>query len=280
MKRVKGDRSDMQEQAKKKKKALVYKPYEKGIWHSKTAAKKGLKLLAYFALFAFVYLVPGSVLQFNNTFLRVLANLVMLFICAGIVYVDGARLGESEVAYGEIVYNRKQAGNEPSKKELESCYHPWKGLFIMAVAAIPVMLLCLPYALSASRQAYSLQPLPTWASQTMNNYEDVAAPLAYYQQEPVLGAIDILGIVVRLLSFPFVNMANPMGADAMLLVDRLSPILAWLPAVAFPVGYWTGPRARAMIHGNIKTNRRRYNSRQRKAAKARKARVEKKNELN
>ena len=265
---------------KAKKKTLVYKPYQKGIWHSRSAVKKGLKLLAYFALFAFIYLVPGSVLQFGSPVLRVGANLIMLLVCAGIVYMDGVRLGESEVAYGEIVYNRGQAGHEITRVELERCFHPLKGLFIMLVAAVPVALLALPHALTAAKQTYSLQTLPGWVTQTMKSYEDVAAPLQYYQRDVAVTARDILGVAVRLLVFPFVNIANPSGPDATLLVDRLSPLLAWLPAAAFPIGYLTGPRTRAQIHGNIKTNRRRYNSRQRKEAKARRARTEKKNELN
>lgn len=270
----------MQDQAKKKKKkALVYKPYQKGIWHSGAAVKKGLKLLAYFALFAFIYLVPGSALQFDSVFLRVVFNLVMMLICAGIVYVDGARLGENEVAYGEIVYNRREAGGEVSRKELAGCYHPFKGVFIMLVAAVPLALLALPHAVMAQKQVYALQALPSWLTRSMGNNEEIMAPLRYYQTEVSVGALDILHIVIRLLTFPFVNIASPRGADAVLLVDRLSPLLCWLPAVAFPIGYWTGPRSRAQIHGNIKTNRKRYNSRQRKAAKTRAERTEKKNEL-
>lgn len=269
----------MQNQAKKNKnKTLVYKPYQKGIWHSGLAVKKGLKLLAYFALFAFIYLVPGSALQFDSVILRVLFNLVMVLICAAIIYVDGARLGENEVAYGEIVYNRREAGGEVSRKDLESCYHPFKGVFIMLLAAIPLALLALPHAILAEKQVYVLQALPSWLTRSMGNNEEIMAPLQYYQTDISVGALDILHIVIRLLTFPFVNVASTSSADAVLMVDRLSPILCWLPAAAFPMGYWTGPRSRAQIHGNIKTNRKRYNSRQRKAAKARN-RTEKKNEL-
>ena len=269
----------MQDKAKKKKKSLVYKPYQKGVWISGAAVKKGLKLLGYFALFAFIYLVPGSVLQFENTALRIAANLVMLFICAAIIYVNGARMGENEVAHGEIVLNRKEAGGEITRQDLEKCYHPWKPLFIVLVAALPLALLALPHAIGAEREVYTLQGLPTWARQTMNYHEEVALPLQYYPTEGHMTFRDVLSIVVRLLTFPFVNMASSGGADAKLTVDRLSPLLIWLPAAAFPIGYWTGPRSRAMIHGDIKSNRKRYNSRRKKAARARAARTEKKNEL-
>lgn len=269
----------MQDKAKKKKKTLVYKPYQKGVWHSWTAVRKGLKLLAYFALFAFIYLVPGTVLQFDSTVLRVAANLVIFLICAGIIYVDGTRMGESEVAYGEIVLNRKEAGGEVTRKDLEKCYHPWKPLFILLVAALPLILLALPHALTAEKQVYTLQGLPSWVRQTMSSHEEIAAPLQYYPTEGTVTAKDILGLVVRLLIFPFVNMADTANLDARLIVDRLSPLLIWLPALAFPLGYWTGPNTRARIHGDIKSNRKRYNSRQKKAARARAARTEKKNEL-
>lgn len=79
--------------------------------------------------------------------------------------------------------------------------------------------------------------------------------------------------------FPFANIATTDNADALLLVDRLSPLLICLPALGFPLGYLTGPRSRALVHGDIATSTKRYDRRRNKAIKARKARTEKKNEL-
>ena len=75
------------------------------------------------------------------------------------------------------------------------------------------------------------------------------------------------------------RLTSIMDAGALLLVDRLSPLLICLPALGFPLGYLTGPRSRALVHGDIATSTRRYDRRRSKAIKARKARTEKKNEL-
>ena len=270
----------MQDQAKKKKKkrALVYKPYQKGNWHSGHAAKRALRLLGFYAAFAFLYLIAGTPLQFENHALRILADVVLIFASCAIIYVDGAKMGEDEVALGEIVLTRKQAGKEVTKQELNRCFHPLKGLFIMAVAMLPFWALTIFHAVTAQKQVYTLQFLPSWVSgyQAQN---EIWAPLAYYPQTAYLTVKDILLLIVRTLTLPFVGIGNLGGADSILLVDRLSPLLVCVPAAAFPLGYLTGPRSRAMVHGDIKTSANRYQKRARKAAKQRRERAAKKNEL-
>ena len=86
-------------------------------------------------------------------------------------------------------------------------------------------------------------------------------------------------MIARILIFPFANIATSDQPDLMLLMDRLSPLLACLPALGFPLGYLTGPQSRAMVHGDIAASNRRQQRRVRKAQKARKERIEKKNEL-
>lgn len=272
----------MQEQAKKnnkKKRALVYKPYQKGNWCSGLAVKRGLKLILYYIVFAFLYLVAGTALQFDNIILRIVCNALLMLACCAIIFMNAARVGEEEVAYGEIILARKGTDKEVSKKDLDRCFHPFKGVFVMLVAAVPLMLLLLPHALTAQLQTYSLQSLPGWVSGGFRGQSEITAPLSYYQRDTSMTFLDFLRIVSRLLNFPFVNMASPGGAQALLTVDRLSPLLVWLPAAAYPLGYLSGPRSRALVHGDIKTSTTRYQKRAKKAAKARKARTEKKNEL-
>lgn len=89
----------------------------------------------------------------------------------------------------------------------------------------------------------------------------------------------MLRVVVRMILFPFANIVTADNADGMLLLDRLSPLLICLPALGFPLGYLTGPRSRALVHGDIATSTKRYDRRRKKAMKERRARAEKKNEL-
>ena len=269
-----------QTQAKKtkNKRALVYKPYLKGNVYDLPAMKRGLRLLAYFLMFAFLYLVVGSALQFDNRFFRVLMNILMVLICGAIVYMDGAKLGEAEVAFGEIAYTRQQTGKDIGGKDRERCYHPLKGVMIALWAAVPIIALTLPHALTAVKQVYSLQTLPKWVS-GFSSQSQVTAPLQYYDRQISLTALDILRMLTRVLTFPFVNIASLENTDALLLVDRLSPLLACVPLIGFPLGYMSGPRSRAMVHGDISANKQRANRRRKKEIKARQARNAKKNEL-
>ena len=75
------------------------------------------------------------------------------------------------------------------------------------------------------------------------------------------------------------RMATTDRPDLLLVFDRLSPLLAALPLIGFPVGYLTGPRSRAMVHGDISSNNKRVQRKKRKAIKARQARTQKKNEI-
>ncbi len=269
----------MQDQAKKKnKRPLVFKPYAKGNIFDSAALKRSLRVMAYFFMFAFLYLIVGSALQFDSMFLRVLMNVMMVLVCAAVVYMDGARLGENEVAFGEIAYTRQQTGKEVEEKDRMRCYQPLKGVMIALVAAVPVLLLTLPHAVTAVKQTYALQRLPRWVS-GYSNQAEVMAPLQFYTQEVSVTALDILRMITRILIFPFANIATVDNADALLVMDRLSPLLACLPLIGFPLGYLTGPQARAMVHGDISNSNRRAQRRKKKAVKARQARAAKKNEL-
>ena len=271
----------MQDQAKKaknNKRPLVFKPYAKGNAYDSAALKRSLRVMAYFFMFAFLYFVVGSALQFGNVFLRVLMNLMMVAVCAAVVYMDGARLGENEVAFGEIAYARQQKGMDVDEKDKARCYHPLKGVLIPLVAAIPVLLITLPHAVTAVKQVYTLQTLPKWVA-GYGNQAEVMAPLQYYSREVHVTVLNILWIVTRVLIFPFVNIATVDNADALLVMDRLSPLLACLPLIGFPLGYMTGPRSRAMVHGDISSSNRRAQRKKKKAVKARQARAAKKNEL-
>lgn len=265
----------MQNKKGKKKRALVYKPYKKGTCCTGAAVKKGIRIWMYYLLFAFLYLILGATLQFDNVALRVICNGILVLVCAMLLYMDGARLGESEAALGEIVYIQEQRGKSGSKQDIDRCYHPLKGLFILLVGVAPLLLLTIPYAFMAQKQVYILQGLPSWVT-SFAGHEEISLPLAYYQQDLSLQVMDILRLVVRLLIFPFANIATSDNANAMLLVDRLSPVLICLPALGFPLGYMTGPLARAMVHGDISSSNKR---RQRRERKARKAREAKKNEI-
>ena len=270
----------MQNQAKKKKKKreLVFKPYLKGFWHGRDAVKKGLKILLYYLLFLFLFLVVGLVLNSQTPWLAWIANLAMISACGMLLYTEGARQGEAQVALGEIAYARQETGKDVSPEEKDKCFHPLKGWFSMLVGVLLPLLVCGAYALMARKQVYQLQALPEWVT-SFEKGGEVLLPLSYYQNLTGLEIADYLRVVVRLLILPFSHLGQLYGADGLLTVDRLSPLLVCLPALGYPLGYLTGPRSRALVHGDIRSNEKRNQRRRNRAIKASRRRTEKKNEL-
>ena len=263
---------------KKKKPELVFKPYLKGDWHGPSAWKKALKILAYYLIFVVLYLLVGGMLNSNTKAFAWIVNSAMVLLCGSMLYMDGARQGESETSLGEIAWSRREAGKEVPAREKEKCFHPFKSWFSVLIGMLPLVILAGIAALSAKLQTYQLQALPDWVT-SLDRDGEAFLPLSYYMKQVPVSASDVIRIIVRLLTFPFVQIARNYGNAAILTVDRLSPLLVCLPALGYPLGYRTGPRMRAMVHGNIRTNTKRAQRRRNKAIKASRQRTEKKNEL-
>lgn len=263
---------------KKKQRTLVFKPYLKGCWHDVSALRKSLRILAYYIIFVLIFVVAGAVLSGENILLAWLFNGLIILGCGGLLYMEGCRDGDNQVALGEIAYTRQENGNPVEKKERDRCFHPAKGLFTAVCGALPVVILGVVHALLAKKQGYALQPLPEWVM-ALGKDSEALAPMQYYVQSTGFHLVDGIRLVGRLLIFPFAQVARLYGPDAMLLADRLSPLLVCIPALGYPLGYRTGPRSRAMVHGDIQAGNRSYRRKQQKAIRERKARTEKKNEL-
>ena len=261
-----------------KKQELVYKPYLRGSSHSADAIKKGGRIFLYYMIFVFLFIVMSTMLNFDSKLLTWTLNLVVIGLCGALLFMDGAKEGENQVALGEIAYAKKEAGKEVKPEERKRCYHPLKCVVSALIGLLPLLIITGIYACTAKLQTYQLQALPEWVSSFEADGE-VMLPLQYYLNWSGLGAEDILRIVETLLIFPFKQIARGYGNGAVLLADRLSPLLVCLPAVGYLLGYWSGPRSRALLHGDISRNNKRVMRRKEKAVRASRRRTEKKNEL-
>lgn len=268
----------MQKNAKKNKKSLqpVYKPYQRGRACSMLAVKRGWRILGYTLVLTFIFLIVGTALAFDNNILRIVLNAMVALMGMGLFYNDGARMGEGDTAFAEIVHNRKSEGKNVPDSELDRCFHPLKG-FVTALCGIaPVLVLALVYALMAEKQIYSLGVLPSWVT-AYEDQPEIGQALAYYSQTEGMKLADMLRIVVRLILFPYVNMVGSGNAEGMLLLDRLSPALCLLTPISFGLGYLRGPQLRSLVHGNIRQNKRKHNARERKAREQRAQQMQPKN---
>jgi len=253
----------------------VYKPYLRGNVFSRVAAKRAVKVLGFMVMFIFVYLMLGGALTFDNTFLRVAANLGLLLAGMMLLYNEGANQGETDVGFGEIAQKRLDEGKNVPKSEHDLCYHPLKGVCTAAVGALPFFVVCLVFSFVAQKQHFSLGILPSWVG-SYESQGEVAEALAFYHETSGLSLESALRVVVRLLIFPYVTMMDINSYEAMYWVDKLSPVLCLTLPACYAVGYLRGPFLRALVHGNIRMSRRKHNRREQKARKERRLQMEKK----
>lgn len=261
----KGDLQKVTNTAKKSKPARlqIKKPYLRGHAVSALAAKRGGRILVYLVLSAVMYFFLGQLMVIDVPWLRIVVNLVVVIAFSGLMYSGGARVGEGDVSFAEIAHSRREAGKQPTKEELDRCFHPMKGFFTVLAGALPVVLLCLVYAFLAVKDVYSLGPLPSWLG-AYESRTDIGLALAHYHDHAGVGAVDFLRLLVRLLVFPFVNMVGARNADALLVVERLSPLLVMIAPMFYGVGYLRGEAYRSLVHGGIASNAKRAARKQRK----------------
>ena len=259
----------MQNKAKKKNGLQpVYAPFLKGIAVSVAAAKRGLRVLGILLLFAFMGVLAGGVFSFNSPALRVGLNVVLLGLGCMLMFNEGSRQGENDVAFAEIALGRQNEGKGVSAKDRALCFHPGKGFFTALAGAAPLLLIALVYALMAQKQTYQLGALPSWVA-AFEDQADIGQALAYYHETAAVTLRDILRVIVRLLLFPFMNAFGNGSYDRLYLLDRLSPLLCLAVPAFYGIGYLRGPYLRALVHGNIRMNTKRHNRKERKAREQR-----------
>ncbi len=258
----------------KKQKKLIYQPYLKGNSFSGLVVKRSLRIVMYQLIFTVFNLLVGTAVNFDSMFLRLVFNLLLVAVCGMMIYVDGTNAGTADVALGEICYQRKESGKNIDKTDMDGCYHPLKGWLTALVGAAPLFLVTLVYAVLAQKQVYTLQSLPSWV-QSFSGNSEISNALQYYTS-PSMGFVEIMRVIARFLTMPYYSIIGGDNANLTLLFDRLSPLLVSLPALAYPIGYFQGPRLRAQLHGAIASSNRKAVNKKKKEIKARQ---EKKNQI-
>lgn len=248
---------------KKKGKAIVHKPYLKGRCVSLLSAKRGFRVFAFLLVSALLFFFLGQLLVLDIVWLRIIINLAVITALWAMLYNDGARMGEKDVAFAEIQLTKKESGRAVRSEELDRCYHPAKGFFTAFIGASPLVIVCLVYAMMAVQVHYTLGPLPSWLA-AYEGRADIGLALSYYHQTPGFQVVDFLRLFVRLLIFPYINLFGMQSSFALLWVERLSPLLLLIAPFFYGLGYAQGERYRSQVHGDIAYNQRKMVRRQKK----------------
>jgi len=259
----------MQNKAKNKKPVeIVRKPIVQGSWHGKDAWKMVGPRVLTMLLVTFFYLVAGLMLTLDSLWGRVATCAVVVLAVTYYLYAAGLTQGQSDAAFGEILYTRRENGHTIPEDERARSFHPLKGWFTALLGAAPFVLLALVFACLTQPITYRLGALPAWTESLMAQTEFGSA-LNYYYTQPGMTALDILRIIVRAMIMPFINVAVYLGNDAALLAERLSPLLVLVAPMGYGLGYSQGLNYRAKVNTGIKMGDDKKKRKERKARKQR-----------
>ena len=247
----------------------VSKPYLRGDMYDRTTLPGAFKFFLGMLGMALAFVIFCVMLNIDSTWLRVAVNLAIVMGFYLFFAQFGMNAGADAVNQGEIMYARQEKGRPVADWEQKLCYHPFKGLLSALIGSIPLFLCALILAFIAKRQMTSLGALPTWVT-SFEGREEIGGPLAYYHDVAGVSLETIMRLVTRMCIMPFVNIVGAENADAMLALERVSPVLNLLPAFVYGIGYMRGVEVRTTVHTNIALGKKKA---KRKQAKERRART-------
>lgn len=259
----------MQNKSKKAKPVeIVQKPIIRGSSHGKDAWKLALRRMVAMLAVTIIYLISGMMLAFDGIWGRVFSCVFTVFVTAYYLYGSGVAKGQTDAAFGEILYDRQQSGHAVPEEDRQRSFHPLKGLFAVLVGAIPFVVFAVVFAVLTEKSTYQLGGLPAWASSLMEQSEFGDA-LRYYEVQAGMTALDIMRIIDRAMIMPFINLAAYFGNDATLVAERLSPVLVLIAPLGYALGYSQGLLYRTRINTGIKMGDDKKKRRERKARQKR-----------
>lgn len=257
---------------KKQKIQKVTKPYLKGAAIDRTTLPGALKFFGGTIVLCVVFLIMGVMMNLEAQWLNVTINVAILLATYLFFQQIGLGSGADAVSQGEIMYAREEKGRPVADWERKLCFHPLKGFLSALIGSIPLFLCSLVLALIAQRQMTNLGTLPSWLS-GIESREEIGAALTYYHEAGSMSLESVLRLIVRMSTMPYVNLVGAADKDAMLLLERISPILNLLPAAAYGIGYLGGVSVRTSVHTNIALGKKKAKRKQAKERRARQQQV-------
>lgn len=253
---------------KKQKIEKVSKPFLKGDLYDRTTLPTAFKFFIGTVIMAVVFLIFCVMLSFDEAWLSIVANATIVLGVYLLMNQFGMSAGADAVNQGEIMYARQEKGRPVAEWERSMCYHPLKGFLAAIIGSLPLLLCSVVLACIAQRQMTTLGTLPSWLS-GIESRPEIGNALAFYHETSSMSLETALRLVVRMSTMPFVNMIGASNKDAMLTLERVSPLINLVPAIIYGLGYMSGVNARTAVHTNIALGKKKA---KRKQAKERRAR--------
>lgn len=253
---------------KKNKIEKVTKPYLKGDLYDRTTLPGALKFFIGTVVMAIVFLIICVMMSWEQQWINVVVNAVILLAVYLMFAQFGMNSGADAVNQGEIMFARQEKGRPVADWERSMCYHPFKGLLSALIGSLPIVLCSAILACIAQRQMTGLGALPSWVS-GIETRQEIGNALAIYHETGSMSLEAVMRMIVRMTTMPFVNIVGASDKDGMLVLERISPLLNLLPAIAYGLGYMNGVSVRTSIHTNIALGKKKA---KRKQAKERRAR--------
>ena len=248
----------------------VAKPYLPGEPTDENTVKSALKFFGIMILIIFMCFLVSMMMSFDNTLIRIGINLAIVMLVYVILYTKGANPGAEAVARGEILYQRREKGQEVTRGEQRLSFHRMKGYLTGFLGTLPFLIPAVILAVTTRKTMTSIGALPDWMS-TMIRRSEIGDALTTYTQTEGITGLEILRVLVRIFIMPFISMTGSGNRDLVLIVERLSPMILLLPAIAYGTGYMRGPKIRTKIHTEIEQNRQKRKRRENKARRERAA---------
>lgn len=255
---------------KKRKIDKVSKPYLTGDMFDRTTLPGALKFFLGTVVMAIAFLIICVMLSFEAAWLNLTVNLSIVLGVYLFFAQFGMNAGADAVNQGEIMYGRQEKGRPVAEWERSMCYHPLKGFVAAFIGALPVLICSVILACIAKRQMSNLGALPSWLS-SIESRPEIGNALAIYHEGGSLSLETVMRLVIRMTTMPFVNMIGAADKDAMLVLERISPILNLMPVLAYGFGYMGGVGVRTSVHTNIALGKKKA---KRKQAKERRVRMQ------
>ncbi|MDD3921847.1 MAG: hypothetical protein PHO41_11840 [Eubacteriales bacterium] len=255
------------QKAKKPAKEVV-KPIMTGSWHGKDARKQGYKLMLNVLFVSVIYVILSLLLTFDSLALRIITGLILVATAGAFLYASGAQAGQTDAAFGEIMYTREQEGKPIPKADHDRCFHPAKGYYAVLIGAAPFMLVALVFACMTSITSYSLGVLPTWITR-YTRQSGIGDALAYYNVNHGVQLVTILRVIVRSMTMPFINVSIKLGSVATLWAERLTPLWVVVAPLGYAIGYGQGVKMRTKINTGIAIGEKKKRRRSRRERRAR-----------